>query len=210
MSILLLAATAREIEPFLTTQTPQQRKAAGLTVLIGGVGVAASVFHLTNQLSHHHYDCVIQAGIGGAFEASGLQPGEVVTVHQDAFGDLGAYEPPHFKSISDMGLCQDLEWLHNPNPLLKKMPYKQVAGITVHTITGDAGMVAALHQKWKAGTESMEGAALHYVCLKKQVPFIQLRALSNFVGDRDKNNWKLKEAVDALNEAVGAVVGQVS
>ena len=33
----------------------------------------------------------------------------------------------------------------------------------------------------------MEGAALHYACIMEHIPFIQLRAVSNFVGERDKN-----------------------
>jgi futalosine hydrolase len=34
----------------------------------------------------------------------------------------------------------------------------------------------------------MEGAALHFVCLQEDISFIQLRAISNFVGERDSGN----------------------
>ncbi|HXB92561.1 MAG TPA: hypothetical protein VNU72_09740, partial [Puia sp.] len=48
--------------------------------------------------------------------------------------------------------------------------------------------------------ESMEGAALHFVCLLEKVPFLQLRSVSNDVGTRDKSKWDIKKAVARLNE----------
>jgi futalosine hydrolase len=48
----------------------------------------------------------------------------------------------------------------------------------------------------------MEGAALHFVCLKNQIPFIQFRAISNRVEIRNRNSWKVQEALAALHPAV--------
>jgi futalosine hydrolase len=48
--------------------------------------------------------------------------------------------------------------------------------------------------------ESMEGAALHYVCLSEKIPFLQLRGVSNYAGERNKSKWKLKEAIGNLNK----------
>jgi futalosine hydrolase len=47
----------------------------------------------------------------------------------------------------------------------------------------------------------MEGAAFHYVCLTEKVPFLQLRAVSNYVGERNKKNWNIKLAIENLNKA---------
>lgn len=57
-----------------------------------------------------------------------------------------------------------------------------------------------LVKKYNPHTESMEGAALHYVCREANIPFIQVRAISNYVGERNKEHWKIKEAIDSLNE----------
>jgi futalosine hydrolase len=46
----------------------------------------------------------------------------------------------------------------------------------------------------------MEGAAFHYVCLLERINFLQLRAISNRVGERDKSKWKLKESIENLNK----------
>ena len=50
-----------------------------------------------------------------------------------------------------------------------------------------------------AEIESMEWAALHYVGLMEKIPFLQIRSLSNFAGERDKGKWKIKEAIASLN-----------
>mgnify|MGYP001795756283 CR=1 FL=1 len=80
MQILLIAATEMEI---------QQRVADNnIDVLVTGVGIPATMYHLQKRLQQIDYDLVIQAGIAGSF---GKEPalGETVLVQQDAFGDLG-------------------------------------------------------------------------------------------------------------------------
>lgn len=193
MKTLLLSATQFEIQPYLLT-------APKADVIISGLGIAAATYHLTKQLSHHHYDLVVQAGVAGAFNDE-LPLGQVVTVSHDAFGDMGVMEDS-FQSIQDLELNGEPEWLPNKNSLLQKLPYQQVKAITVNTLHTNAKMINALQQKWKAAIESMEGAALHYVCLHQQVPFLQIRGISNKVGIRDKTQWKMKEAIHNLNQAL--------
>jgi futalosine hydrolase len=50
-----------------------------------------------------------------------------------------------------------------------------------------------------ADIESMEGAALHYVALLENIPFLQIRSLSNFAGERDKSKWEMNKAISCLN-----------
>jgi futalosine hydrolase len=84
MQILVTAATANEIALFTNTY-------ANIDVLITGVGVPSTMYHLQKRLHQVDYDLVIQAGIGGAF-ATDLYLGETVLIQQDTFGDLGAEE----------------------------------------------------------------------------------------------------------------------
>ena len=56
----------------------------------------------------------------------------------------------------------------------------------------------------------MEGAALHYVCLMENIPFLQLRAVSNFVGERNKANWEIGEAIHHLNEKLKSIIQQLT
>ncbi len=203
MKILLVSATQLEIQEYLL-EAPHH------DILITGVGPHAATCELTNQLHNHRYDLVIQAGVAGAFHHSGLKPGDVVVVKQDAFGDAGSFEQQKFLSLQQLGLTADKEWLINTNPLLKKLSIPQVKSITISTLTDSEVYVNALHDKWGAEAESMEGAALHYVCEKKKMPYLQLRSISNYVGDRDKTKWLLATAINNLNNALKLIVEKVN
>jgi futalosine hydrolase len=52
----------------------------------------------------------------------------------------------------------------------------------------------------------MEGAALHYVCINEGIPFIHLRAVSNLVGERDKQRWKMQKAIENLGITIEETV----
>jgi futalosine hydrolase len=81
MKILVVASTQLEIEPFINLKNNTE-------VLICGVGIPSTVYHLTKKLLQEKYDFVIQAGIGGSFTKK-IKLGEVVAVEQDAFADIG-------------------------------------------------------------------------------------------------------------------------
>jgi futalosine hydrolase len=40
----------------------------------------------------------------------------------------------------------------------------------------------------------------------EKVPFLQIRAISNMTGDRDKSRWKLKEALVSLHEKLVVMI----
>jgi futalosine hydrolase len=198
--ILLIAATQHEILPYLQTQHHHD-------VLITGVGIPSTIFRLTRQLAHHHYDVVVQAGIAGAFDNSFAKKGHVVQVTQDAFGDLGTFENGSFSDLQQLELNYDPLWL-NGSYIKSGLP--EVKGITVQTVTNDATIVSALTGKWQADIETMEGAAAAYVCHQKQIQFVQLRAISNTVGERNKANWKTDDAVANLNNALGTFLRKLA
>ena len=197
MQILLVAATEFEIAPLFKTMP-------FVDFLVTGVGVPMTVYHLMKQLKQKKYDLVIQAGIAGSFINS-LELGKVVFVSQDTFGDLGIYEQHCFSTLFEKGFADENKypfengWLLNQNQLMNIFPIKKVNGITINMVTDDLVMSDQLSKKFNAQVETMEGAAFHYTCLMEKIPFLQLRGISNYVGQRDKARWKLKEAVDNVN-----------
>ncbi len=198
MSTLIVAATELEIAGF-------RARNPAVPVFIHGVGAAHAVFALTQKLAAGEYQRVIQAGLAGSF-ASELQLGEVVAVKQDRFADMGVLEQDKLTTIFDMRLAKPDElpykngWLINEDEWLDKLSYKKLTGVTVNLLNSDAGYAKMIHRTFDAAVESMEGAALHYVCLQMNIPFLQLRAISNYVGERDKTKWKIEEAVRRLGE----------
>ena len=197
MKLLVVSATELEIEPFLRSKS--------CDVLITGVGIHSVIFHLTRELLENKFDMVIQAGIAGSFSED-LKPGKVVIIERDAFGDIGVEENGKFKTTFEMGFGDANEfpfnegWLKNNSDILNSSGLEKVTAITLSKISDSEKQKQQLIEKFQPGIESMEGAAFHYVCLQQKIPFIQLRSISNYVGERDKSKWRIGDAVINLNE----------
>ncbi len=203
MKILLVAATKHEIEPTLINNVTD--------VLFTGVGVPATIYHLQKKIQHFHYNMVIQAGIAGAFTPI-LPLGETVVVKKDTFGDLAIEENGKLSHIFSEGLGDKNEfpynkgWLINDHGYLSYSDLLSVKAITINKISDSEIQKHQLIETYHPDIESMEGAALHYVCLQENIPFLQLRSISNYVGERDKNKWKMKLAIGNLNEELAKLI----
>jgi futalosine hydrolase len=42
----------------------------------------------------------------------------------------------------------------------------------------------------------------------ENIPFLQVRSLSNFVGERDKSKWQIKEAIENLNKELIPIISK--
>jgi futalosine hydrolase len=69
----------------------------------------------------------------------------------------------------------------------------------VNEITTSKQKVQFYKKYFNPVIESMEGAALHYICLMEHIPFIQLRSVSNYIAERNKKYWNMKESIINLN-----------
>ena len=208
MQILFVAATEPEIAPFL-------KKQPAADFLITGVGCPAAIYHLTKRLQQIDYDLVIQAGIAGSF-AESLNAGAVVLVSRDNFADVGISEKNEFHTIFEKGLANENSfpftegWLRNDAVMMDQFQLQKVTAITVNTVTDSEMQISQHVSKFNPEIETMEGAALHYICLNETIPFIQLRSISNYVGERDKGKWKMKEAIGNLNEELLRIVDKLT
>jgi futalosine hydrolase len=207
MHLLLVSATDFEISEtarWLNTSTfPHNALKAEL--LIGGIGQLQTSYALQKQIQTERPKLVIQAGIGGAVSKEDI--GKVYAIGSEKLGDLGLMEKAGFTDIFDMGLEKpDIFPFHDGklmNPyrlLLNWTGLPLMDGITVNEIKSVD--FPGFQRNNLPVVESMEGAALHYVCLMEKIPFLQVRAVSNVIGDRDKSRWKLKDAVEKLNESL--------
>ncbi|MGN6248648.1 MAG: futalosine hydrolase [Ginsengibacter sp.] len=207
MNLLIVAATEFEIELFL-----QQNKTA--EVLITGVGMPATIYHLTKKLLTQKYDLVVQAGIAGTF-ANHFNLSDVVIAKEDTFGDLAIEENAGIKTLIECGFTGKDEfpfsdgWLKNPNQSLNQYSLPLARAVSVNKVSENSPWNEKVMKKFSAQIESMEGAAFHFVCLQQQVNFLQLRSISNFVGERDKSKWKMKEAINNLNKELLNIVSNL-
>lgn len=211
MRIIITAATVAEWMPAFLAMNPLYT-GGGLRIKVqfhqSGVGMLASSVALTKMMTEDKPDLVIQAGIAGTFDHS-LPLGKVVVVKEEALGDMGVEEDGKWKDLFDLKLEKSsyhpFERRKLPNPWLEKynlLKLPEVSSITINTISTNKERIQQLIKKYAPVTESMEGAALHYICRESNTPFIQVRAISNYVGERNKANWKIKESIAALNDVL--------
>ena len=209
-NILVVAATAKEISPFINLT--RSGSFTNVDILISGIGLTASTYHLSKQLALKKYDVVIQAGVAGSFDL-GIDLGQVVAVKQDAIADQSVIELEKLKTLFDLHLVPQDQfpfkkgWLVNPGKvLLKATKLKKVKGVSVNQISTSKQMIKFYRQTFDPVTESMEGAALHYVCLLENVPFLQIRSISNYIGERNKNKWNMMDSIINLNRELVKII----
>ncbi len=204
MQILVVAATGMEIAPFMANNPVDD-------ILIAGVGAPATLYHLVKRLQLVDYDIVIQAGIAGCFNPQ-IPSASSVLVYRDVFADLGIEEDSTYFTLGEKGLIDtdafpySNGWLVNDSPILEQIDLPKVTSITVNKISDSKLQQEQFIQKFVPDIESMEGAALHYICLQEQVPFLQLRSISNTIGERDKTKWNMNPAIENLNMNLESII----
>jgi len=207
MDILLVSATNFEIQPTINYLAERDCIIGNnrFEVLNAGIGSMSTTYWLTKAIDKHRPHLMIQAGIGGSYAAD-YPPGSLVLIKEEVTGDLGVEENNEFKDVFDMGLPQIVDPYTGKNlenkhvELLQQNNLPLVKSVTINEITTRPARIQQLQQKYQPVVESMEGAAFHYVALVEKIPFIQVRAISNMVGERDKTKWKMKDAIATLNE----------
>jgi futalosine hydrolase len=96
--------------------------------------------------------------------------------------------------------------LVNPSPFLENIFLPKVRAITVNTISDNNFRNQKIKEKFNAQIETMEGAAFHYVCLQQKIIFLQMRSISNKVGERNKSNWELQSSIENLNKELIQII----
>ncbi|HUM96538.1 MAG TPA: futalosine hydrolase [Chitinophagaceae bacterium] len=214
MNCLIIAATSLEINPFLSYLGKENIFAHEIDVLITGIGLTATTYSLLNQVKVKKPDLIIQAGVGGCFDLN-MKLGTVVAVKKEAIADQSVVELKTLKTLFDLNLLPQNKfpftkgWLVNTNEVFKKIKLKKATGISVNEITTDKKKVNLYRKSFNPVVESMEGAALHYVSLMEKIPFIQIRSISNYIAERNKCNWNMKEAVENLNKELISILLQL-
>jgi futalosine hydrolase len=217
MYILIAAATSSEINTtaeWLTGSGGRVNENRA-EVLITGIGGTITAYNLLKHISGRKPDLIIQAGIAGSFSEN-YGPGSVVLVNEEVFADLGVVENEGFTDIFDLGLTSKDEFpfrdriLVNPGmDQWKKRGLDMVRGATINCISSSREQIQIIKNKYDPAIESMEGAALHFVCLVENIPFLQVRGISNFAGERNKKLWKMKEAVANLNQQLKSIISDL-
>lgn len=216
MYIILAAATVMEIQPLMNELATGNRfPYHEIVIVITGIGQVSTTYTLTRKIMQRKPDLILQAGIAGSLDDK-IPPLSTVAIRSECWADLGVVEDNVWKNIFELGLEDPNLFPYSKglltNPLIGKWNVtglKEVNAVTVNEILTSKKSLGLARIKFQAQVESMEGAALHYVCLKEDVPFFQVRSISNFSGERDKTKWKMKPAISTLNQSLISILGQL-
>jgi len=155
--------------------------------------------------------------VGPTVAGSVVAIGSTVAVSEELLADLGVWEEGGFRTLFDLNLAgKDSPpftggALINPyQRILALSGLEQVRGITVNEITTSRQRLEWYQQNLQPVVESMEGGALHYVCLRENIPFIQIRSVSNDAGERDKTKWNIGAAIRQLNDELIALLTRLA
>ena len=74
--------------------------------------------------------------------------------------------------------------------------------VTLSTCTGTSDRAAELDTHYNGLCENMEGAAAAQVATLHNIPWLEIRGISNIVEDRDLNKWDIPRAAEAAQKAV--------
>lgn len=214
MNILFVSATCFELYQFFEN-LKQEKGNKGpvfhykwydidIDLIVTGLGTTFTTFFLTKALNINKYDLVINAGIAGSFRDE-ISIGTVVNVKTEQFCDFGIEECDRIKTVFETGFVGPNEFPFTDGKLINPHDFEGidlpvVSGVTGNISHGDPKSIYKIKQEFDPDIESMEGAAIFYVCLFEKIPFLEIRAISNYVELRDTEKWDIPATLENLTD----------
>ena len=209
MRVIITAATNLELDGSAKKASQLFKKSKlKISFHATGIGMLASGVKLTQLATSYQPDLIIQMGIAGSYIKT--EPlGKIWVVTSETIADLGVREKGIFIDLFDSQLIKENEAPFKKRKLINQavklfnvLKTDTAAAVTINEITTSPKRIKEIIEAHNPVLESMEGAALHYVGGITKTPFMQVRAVSNYVGERNKAKWKLKESIDQLEAYV--------
>lgn len=212
---LLVLATDAEYQG-IAIHLKGQELAFQQSTLITGIGSVNSAIALVQSLEKSLPAGILNLGIAGASDSSELAVGECVVASEEWFADLGVRTETEDFGLEELGFPmtpnQPKPWNKVPidanlsTQFAASLSLPQRPFISVNQCSGDFGIARLRETKFPRCVENMEGATLATIAARYNVPFVELRAISNRMGDRDKSRWAFDSCFAQLARAVQQLV----
>ena len=225
MNLALIAPTPVESEELRRRLSPQpdeelkvifESELYGKSVIFThcGVGKVNAAHSATLMLENYNVDILALFGIGGGYSG---EVGDIVVAESESYGEEGVLTKEGWKSMESMGfpLLKDEREYYNTFSMdtnlvqraikaLKDAGFNISSGnfVTVSQCSGTRESGEIMKKRFKGICENMEGAAVAHICTMYGIPMIEVRGISNIVGDRDMKKWNINKAASKCNEAV--------
>jgi futalosine hydrolase len=178
-NILIVAATDREL--------------CGFDGLVSGVGPVEAAASTARTLALRPFAAVLHVGLAGA---RGVAPGSLVIGTEAIYCDLSADWPVIDRASSDEHLVEAL-----------RAALPDATPLPVHTSAAVGGARAPVPDD--VLVEAMEGFGVLRAAQRAGVPAVEVRAVSNDVGEADRSRWDLAGGLGALEQALPVMVDAV-
>lgn len=221
--IILACATERECLSALETvgfqpknwPAPVQIGNHDMLACIVGMGPIAAALNMGNLLERYpHATGIINLGLCGSYDLE-IPMANPCIADAEIFPEYGICtfqtdltEPLSHQMLADLPLYPsnhlDLIPLLSARSMNLHLPQHWTIGrsLTVSGVTGDRDRATILSTRYNAVTENMEGFALALAARKYDIPFLEIRTVSNVVGIQDKNQWKVRHALAGLRQVL--------
>lgn len=195
-----------------------------VALLHSGIGKINAASAVTALLETIEPEAVIVTGCAGAYPESGLTVGDLVLASEEILADEGVITPQGFVDFAALGFPlleqggplmeqrfpADPQMLAAARPLIESAVITAGANlatgplVTVSTCSGTDQAARDMVQRTGGICENMEGAAVAQICRLYEVPFFELRGISNLVENRNLERWNLPEAAKIAQKALMA------
>jgi futalosine hydrolase len=184
-------------------------------VKLAGVGPVSAAARTASALAAADYGLVVSAGIAGGFIGR-AEVGSLVIASEIVAPELGAQTADGFLSLDELGfgssrIQMDTDRVTKITDALRAAGLSVYVGsiLTVSTVTGTTKTaLERAAQVPGAAAEGMEGFGVATAAIDRGIPVLEIRAISNPVGPRDREAWHIKEALEAL-EVASAILREV-
>lgn len=191
---------------------------ADVDLVITGISKCNAAGAVGRVLDRERHGLVLSLGIAGALPEVGTSAmsdarefaaglGSVHVASSCVFADEGVETPDSFVDCAALGFpLADVNSNAIPtDPALCALlaSVGEVGPIaTVSTCSGTDALAQRTAQRTLARVEAMEGAAVALVARRVGVPMIEVRVVSNTTGDRARQRWAIRPALERLGVVI--------
>lgn len=181
-----------------------------------GFGPIAAAARTTALIRARRPGRVLLVGIAGAYDVGAHPPGSALEFAAVAVDGIGAGEGPSFQGPPALGFPQ---WPGGagtpPHPIEDRIPLASAGAgaapllLTTCAASDSPAQAAARRARFpSAAAEDMEGFAVALACALEGVALRVVRGISNEVGDRDPQHWRIPAALAAARLRALAILAE--
>lgn len=177
-----------------------ENRESNIKLLVCGVGVPSTVFELTKHLHGENYDLIINTGIAGAFKNTG-KICDTFFVKTDFFGDIGYYDKNGFVNIFGSKFNNQYSHIFKENKIYSdSIPvfFNEIPAVNSVSVN----IPENIEQPVGVSLETMEGAAVMMCAKLFRTKCVQIRSVSNIIGETPKDKWEINNAIERYSNLI--------